>query len=432
MNIQAADILSLFPGVDSLDNLQQTLAADGALPETFANTLMAEIQQLQTALQQEQAGADFTLSHVNPQTREGNLLPAGGNIDLEQTFQALTDIVNRLKSLELSGENDQQIQDVSQFSPVIAIPLSSQESNQKEAGQESDPIALALAAIQQTINKTPEPVEVVTESQKQFENNITKESMPLSERLLQSQNLEKSSALMSTARGDEQASEENSQSEQSFYKNNPMLLSAEQKNNLVVDDEVENKASVHSESKGGTKKIETAPGLMELNRAISSLPQTKTLSTTIQQPVGHPQWGTEMADKIVWMAQKQIPSAQINLNPRHLGPVSIHIDVDKDQTSIAFHANNPLVKESIEAALPRLKEMLASQQLNLVDVNVSQQQSDQKQSSQAFFQQNKDENNRQNQSDFQKETLADSAAAVIDEIESGKAVVSQGILSLFA
>ncbi len=432
MNIQAADILSLFPGVDSLDNLQQTLAADGALPETFANTLMAEIQQLQTALQQEQAGADFTLSHVNPQTREGNLLPAGGNIDLEQTFQALTDIVNRLKSLELSEKNDQQIQDVSQFSPVIAIPLSSQESNQKEAGQESDPIALALAAIQQTINKTPESVEVVTESQKQFENNITKESMPLSERLLQSQNLEKSSALMSTARDDEQTSEENSQSEQSFYKNNPMLLSAEQKNNLVVDDEVENMASVHSESKGGAKKIEAAPGLMELNRAISSLPQTKTLSTTIQQPVGHPQWGTEMADKIVWMAQKQIPSAQINLNPRHLGPVSIHIDVDKDQTSIAFHANNPLVKESIEAALPRLKEMLASQQLNLVDVNVSQQQSDQKQSSQAFFQQNKDENNRQNQSDFQKETLADSAAAVIDEIESGKAVVSQGILSLFA
>ena len=172
--------------------------------------------------------------------------------------------------------------------------------------------------------------------------------------------------------------------------------------------------------------------LMELNRAVSSLPQSKTPTVIIQQPVAHPQWGTEMADKIVWMVQKQIPSAEINLNPKHLGPVSIHIDVDKDQTSIAFHAHNPLVKESIEAALPRLKEMLASQQLNLVDVNVSQQESGQKQSSQAFFQQSKGDNTGQNQKERQNEAIADSAAAVINEIENGRAILSQGILSLFA
>lgn len=109
MNIQAADILSLFPGVDSLDSLQQTLATDGALPEAFANTLMAEIQQLQATLQQDAGKMDFSSNFGNGQTLDGNLLPASGNIDLEQTFQALSDIVNRLQSLELTEKNAQGI-----------------------------------------------------------------------------------------------------------------------------------------------------------------------------------------------------------------------------------------------------------------------------------------------------------------------------------
>jgi flagellar hook-length control protein FliK len=443
MNIQAADILSLFPGIDSLENLQQTLITDGALPESFADTLRAEIQQLQAVLQQEQAAADFSGHDFSIQPVDGNILPSTGKtdlIDLDQTFKTLEDIVNRLQTLGLDGHKDvQSIDDLNQFLPVAGQPLHRQETTQNtgqtNSQEESDPVALALAAIQQTLNPTSEPVAaIVTDSQAQFEQKVmAKESMPLSERWLNSQNLEKASGLKPAVMNDAQATDDKSQAGQSFYKNNPSILDAEPKNKLTEDDFAERKSAFPLDSKSTAKTTDVASGLMELNRAVSHLqPQTKMPSVAVQHPVGHPQWGDEMADKIVWMAQKQIPSAAINLNPRHLGPVSIHIDVDKDQTSIAFHATNPLVKDSIEAALPRLKEMLASQQLNLVEVNVSQQQSEQKQSSQAFFQMNKDENGKQNQPDSQPETLADSAASVIDEIESGKAIVSQGIVSLFA
>ncbi len=443
MNIQAADILSLFPGIDSLDNLQQTLAADTTLPASFANTLMAEIQQLQMALQQGQGGADFSVGDFNPPISDGNLLPAGGNsdpIDLDQTFKTLEEIVSRLETLGLEGKKDQQaIADSGRFLPVADKSLNAQDtprkSKQADSEESADPVALALAAIQQTLNKTQDPKgDVVSDSPAPFENGaVVKESTLQSERWLAGQHGDKSAGLPAAAiaMSGGQSTDDNSQAEQSFNKNQPVIPDSGQKNE-IADDLPESKAPVVSDAKNSAKTMEVAQSVMDLNRAVSSLPQAKPVSATIQQTVGHPQWGTEMADKIVWMAQKQIPSAEINLNPRHLGPVSIQIDVDQDQTRIAFHAHNPMVKESIEAALPRLKEMLAAQQLNLVDVNVSQQQSEQKQSSHAFFQQYKNENGGQGQPELEKEVLAETAASVIDEIETGKAIVSQGVLSLFA
>ncbi len=438
MNIQAADILSLFPGVDSLDSLQQTLATDGVLPESFANALMAEIQQLQAALQQHPAGENIAAINVDIQPLDGNLLPADGNIDLEQTFQTLDDIISRLKILGLEEKKDQPImaeagQILSLAEKPLPPPEKSREIHPADSEETDDPVALALAAIQQTINTQNTEMEVVADSQKPFDiEAMTKGLTSLSERGAANQQADKTAGLISTVMNEGETTAEDGQPEQSFNKNNPVFLEAGQKDQPDNDNMLESESPVSAASKNGAKTMEAAQNMMDLNRAVSSLPQSRPVSATVQPAVGHPQWGTEMADKIVWMAQKQIPSAEIHLNPRHLGPVSVQIDVEKDQTRIAFHANNLLVKDSIEAALPRLKEMLASQQLNLVEVNVSQQQSDQKQSSQAFFQQHKDDNSRQDQADPQKETLADSAAAVIDEIESGRAIVSQGVLSLFA
>jgi len=174
-------------------------------------------------------------------------------------------------------------------------------------------------------------------------------------------------------------------------------------------------------------------GLAHLERSVMPAQDTRNSLPVVQTAITHPQWGQEFADKVVWLHQKAIPSAEINLNPRHLGPVSIHIDVDKEQANVSFQAHNPLVRDSIEAALPRLRDMLSAQNLNLGDVNVSQQQSGQKQSSNGFEQQTgQDDNKNTADSNLPHEAVADSAAAVMDEIEAGRAIVSQGLLSLFA
>lgn len=106
-----------------------------------------------------------------------------------------------------------------------------------------------------------------------------------------------------------------------------------------------------------------------LSNAASSLSQApETLAVT--KPLTHPDWDKQLAEQIVWLTHKGIDSAEITLNPEHLGPVSIRIDVEHDQTSIQFTTPHAAVKEALEASMPKLKEIFAGQQLNLVDVNI--------------------------------------------------------------
>jgi len=58
------------------------------------------------------------------------------------------------------------------------------------------------------------------------------------------------------------------------------------------------------------------------------------------------------------MNNKSISAAEIKLNPAHLGPISVRIDVNQDQATIMFTAQHADVKEAIEASIPKLREML--------------------------------------------------------------------------
>jgi flagellar hook-length control protein FliK len=94
---------------------------------------------------------------------------------------------------------------------------------------------------------------------------------------------------------------------------------------------------------------------------------------TITKPISHPGWSRDLGEHIIWMNNKEISAAEIKLNPPHLGPISVRIDVTHDnQTSILFTAQHAETKEVLETSLPKLKEMLQGQQLNLVNVNISQ------------------------------------------------------------
>jgi flagellar hook-length control protein FliK len=94
---------------------------------------------------------------------------------------------------------------------------------------------------------------------------------------------------------------------------------------------------------------------------------------SIAKPVSHPGWSKDLGEHIIWMNNKAISAAEIKMNPEQLGPISIRIDVDQDnQASILFTAQHPEAKEALETSIPKLREMLQGQQLNLVNVNISQ------------------------------------------------------------
>ena len=96
-------------------------------------------------------------------------------------------------------------------------------------------------------------------------------------------------------------------------------------------------------------------------------------NSVIAKPLSHPGWSKDLGEHIIWMNNKEISAAEIKLNPVYLGPISVRIDVNEEnQTSILIAAQHPETKEALETSLPKLREMLQGQQLNLVNVNVSQ------------------------------------------------------------
>lgn len=155
--------------------------------------------------------------------------------------------------------------------------------------------------------------------------------------------------------------------------------------------------------------------------------ENKVEIPAMTKPLSHPEWNKDMGERIIWMSSRAIPSAEIRLNPQHLGPISVRVDVTDDKATVVFTAQHAAVRETLEASIPKLREMMSSQQLNLVEVNVSQgSASDQGRSqSQSFA-----------QTSGRGQGVLDGAIEGVDdieqEIESGRAEVSKGLLSLYA
>ncbi len=114
--------------------------------------------------------------------------------------------------------------------------------------------------------------------------------------------------------------------------------------------------------------------------ASSSLGIRSAISLPVQIPVGQTGWDSAVGDKIQWMMSRQVQSAEIKLTPPDLGPMEIKLSIQNDQTSVHFVASHAATREALEAAIPRLREMFGEIQLNLANVDVSQQQANGSQS----------------------------------------------------
>ena len=99
-----------------------------------------------------------------------------------------------------------------------------------------------------------------------------------------------------------------------------------------------------------------------------------TRDLTIDTRIGAPGWSGELAQKVVWMATQQQQTAELHLNPPHLGPVEVMLTIGNDQgtqASIQFASPHSAAREAIESALPRLREMMADSGIALGNVTVS-------------------------------------------------------------
>jgi flagellar hook-length control protein FliK len=109
----------------------------------------------------------------------------------------------------------------------------------------------------------------------------------------------------------------------------------------------------------------TAAALQQLNDAQG--PQ----SNKIAPQVGNPGWDQAIGQKVLWMVQGAQQSATLTLNPPDLGPMQVTVHVNNNQATANFTAHQPEVRHALEAAMPRLREMLndAGIQLGQSSVN---------------------------------------------------------------
>ena len=452
MNIQGANLLSSLSGAEGLGNLQQSLGSLTGDQAGFASALMEQLGLLQDSLAANPASVDLAGLQSLMSGSEGDWqqelqnfaahfgqdLPvvnkAAPDIDLEDTLQTLSDVLQQLQQLEVEPQNADLL-------PVIE----SQETKPELLdAAPADSLQMAEQAAVAAVVNNPVPA-AVTVAVPETELAEASDGFELSK--LFSGSKKPTTAHTQDERGTNQTANVNAEdSGVEFDRSISAMLgrddaaagsqqdkpSANFKSDTLVSKlAADAPASVDS----GKSPADIAGDISRMNQVVrnESVATAPTGQPALIKHFSDPGWQQELGDKLIWMHKQSIPSAELRLNPEHLGPILVKIDVSHEQATIAFTAQHLAVKEAIEAAIPKLREMLGGQQLNLADVNVSQQQSDQKQPAREFFQMASEQNQRrQSDLDGQPQGVVNEAQNIVDEIEAGRAIASQGLLSLFA
>jgi len=164
----------------------------------------------------------------------------------------------------------------------------------------------------------------------------------------------------------------------------------------------------------GQKPSVSAPLSTALNYAPTSSEQALSgiSQTTITETLGKPEWNQSMSKQISWMASQNIRSAEIKLTPSNLGTIEVRVDMNDDKLNVVFSSRDIGVRDSMEQAMPKLREMMEEQGLELGDTDVSEQ---------TFFEQ-QDEHFSQQES-FARNVEYENRAPVVDSVNVEESIM---------
>ncbi|MEZ8054964.1 flagellar hook-length control protein FliK [Vibrio atlanticus] len=112
----------------------------------------------------------------------------------------------------------------------------------------------------------------------------------------------------------------------------------------------------------GTATVGSAPTRAEIQAAQQApLQLTKELAND------------QVAEKVQMMMSKNLKNLDIRLDPPELGQMKIRMTMNNDVANVHFTVGSQQAREVIEQTLPRLREMLAQQGMQLAESSVQQQ-----------------------------------------------------------
>jgi flagellar hook-length control protein FliK len=113
--------------------------------------------------------------------------------------------------------------------------------------------------------------------------------------------------------------------------------------------------------------VQFAPATPPLTQAAT--PQAPQLH--INAAVNSAAWSAELGQKIVLLIGEKQHVAELHLNPPDLGPLDIKLTVNEHQTTAVFTSPHSAVRDAVESALPRLREVLADSGIMLGNASVT-------------------------------------------------------------
>lgn len=143
-----------------------------------------------------------------------------------------------------------------------------------------------------------------------------------------------------------------------------------------LDEKTVDMASVAGLESGDTPRssTHTFTALTDWSTAYKQ-PLNAVAQVGVPVEVGKAGWSDGVMAKVMWMSSQQISKAEIALDPPELGPLQVRISTQSDQTSVVFTSSHGVVRDALDQGLPRLREMMENQGLDLADVDVSDQRS---------------------------------------------------------
>jgi|GEM_PF-5875491 len=99
--------------------------------------------------------------------------------------------------------------------------------------------------------------------------------------------------------------------------------------------------------------------------------QSVAASLAVPVPVNSPRWPEHVSQRVRWLINGRLHSAELRLEPPQLGLIQIRIEFHDHQAQVHFDARHADARAAIDAALPKLREMFADSGIGLGTLNVA-------------------------------------------------------------
>ena len=123
----------------------------------------------------------------------------------------------------------------------------------------------------------------------------------------------------------------------------------------------------------GAKPIQT--NFMQTDKLVAVNQQAQANNNLLDQPldIQSKQAASAMGERVMMMISQGKQEVQIRLDPAELGSMFVKVQIQQDQVQLNIQTQAAMSKDIIEQNMPRLREQLAQQGIQLGEANVEQQ-----------------------------------------------------------